>query len=120
MHALDYYMWALSHFSPLRVVLLQEKLIPLIRQKVLSVSVLHNFISFKQAQSLLSKTTGKLGHNNPIELQGNSHYWKIIQIPATRTNPLQHHKALMQNNTASNTALTVKIGADEIIHFVSL
>lgn len=32
-HALDYYMWALSHFSPLRVVPLQEKLTPLIRQK---------------------------------------------------------------------------------------
>lgn len=57
---------------------------------------------------------------NPIELQDNSHDLKIIQTPATRINPLQHHNALMQNNTASNTALTVKIGADEIIHFVSL
>lgn len=119
-HALDYYMWALSHFSPFRVVLLQEKLIPLIRQKVLTVSVLQNFISFKQAQSLLRKTTGTLGNNNPIELQGNSHHLKTIQIAATRKNPLQHHKALIQNNVASRTALTVKIGADEIIHFVSL
>lgn len=49
--------------------------------------------------SLLRKTTGKLGHNKLIELQGNSHYLKIIQIPATRINPLQYHKALTQNNS---------------------
>lgn len=97
-HALDYYIWALSHFSPLRVVLLQKKLIPLIRQKgsLSTVSLCTTEFSFKQAQSLLRKTTGKFGHNNPIELQGSSHYLKIIQIPATRINPLQHHKALFR------------------------